>query len=529
VTTTPPLLNDDRSRAAYAEGAGMYRIVPAAVTIPRTVAEVQDVVRWAAATGTPLVARGNGSGMPGGNVGHGVIVDLSQGFSDLVVDGERRTARAGAAVTWARLSEAAYSVGLRLPPDPSSGAFASCGGMVATNAAGPRSLRFGSVRRWVEAVEIVGTDGEVRTVRRGGGGGERFSVDADGRRLIAQRFPRTRKNSSGYALDAFTASGDELDLLIGSEGTLAIVTAVEWRLDPLPPSVAGAALGLPDLAALGEAVSHLVALDPSAVELFDRTFLARVQPSVPGALACLLLVEFERETAQAARGVVGDAVRGLRHLTASVDTGFDRAGLAQLWAVRRLASPALARLPETQRSLQVVEDGCVPLARLGDYVAGLSSAAQRRGVPLVIFGHAGDGHVHANALPDTTHAGWHETLAGLLEEVTGLLVQLGGTPSGEHGDGRLRAGLLERFYGPAVLAQFRDVKRAYDPRGVLNPGVILPAADWAPLAELKVGADAAAIPEDIAARLRDTERNAAWGVPKLELAKPDPPNPAPDT
>src|SRR5713101_1576047 len=314
VSPTPALLTDGRRRAAYAEGAGIYRIVPRAVTIPKTAEDVQHLMRWATATGTSLVPRGAGSGMPGGNVGHGVIVDLSRGFGELVVDRDRRTARAGASVTWAELAAAARSVGLRLPPDPSSGAFASCGGMVATNAAGPRSLRFGSVRRWVEAVEIVGTDGEVRTVRRGGGGGERFSIAADGRRLIAQRFPRTRKNSSGYALDAFTASGDELDLLIGSEGTLAIVTAVEWRLDPLPPSVAGAALGLPDLAALGEAVSHLVALDPSAVELFDRTFLARVQPSVPGALACLLLVEFERETAQAARGVVADAVRGLRHL-----------------------------------------------------------------------------------------------------------------------------------------------------------------------------------------------------------------------
>jgi len=530
VSATPSLLTDGRSRAAYAEGAGIYRIVPAAVAVPTTVADVQRIVRWAAATGTPLVTRGNGSGMPGGNVGHGVIVDLSQGFDDLVVDGDRRTARAGAAVTWARLSEAAHGFGLRLPPDPSSGAFASCGGMVATNAAGPRSLRYGSVRRWVEAVEIVGADGEARIVRRGGGGGGGpWHPTPDTRNLVQERFPKTRKNSSGYALDAFTESDDELDLLIGSEGTLAIVTAVQWRLDPVPPSVAGAALGFRDLAALGEAVPHLVALDPSAVELFDRTLLARLEPAVPGGLACLLLVEFERENAQAACGVVGDAVRGLRHLTAHVDTAVDRAGLAQLWAVRRLASPALARLPETQRSLQVVEDGCVPLARLADYVAGLSAAAQRRGVPVAIFGHAGDGHVHANALPDTTRAGWREAVAGLLEDVTDLLVRLGGTPSGEHGDGRLRAGLLERFYGPAVLARFRDVKRAYDPRGVFNPGVILPAADWAPLAELKVGPDAAAIPDDIAARLRDTERNAAWGVLKLDLARADTPNPAPDT
>ncbi len=136
-----------------------------------------------------------------------------------------------------------------------------------------------------------------------------------------------------------------------------------------------------------------------------------------------------------------------------------------------------------------------------------------------MFGHAGDGHVHVNALPDTTVPGWREALAGLFAAVTELLVTLGGTPSGEHGDGRLRAGLLERFYGPEVMSLFRDVKRAYDPGLILNPGVILPSPEWAPLVDLKVGADVAPIPDDIAARLREIERTAGWATPKLELAR----------
>ncbi len=142
--------------------------------------------------------------------------------------------------------------------------------MVMTNGAGPRSLRYGSVRRWVEAIEIVGTDGEVRTLRRGAlkgqaGSTEQFALSDGQRRLIETNFPKTRKNSSGYALDEYARSSDELDLLIGSEGTLACVTAVEWRLDPIPPDQAGVALGFRDLAALGEAVPYLVALNPSAV------------------------------------------------------------------------------------------------------------------------------------------------------------------------------------------------------------------------------------------------------------------------
>src|SRR5438046_4406990 len=166
---TPGLLTDPRIRAAYSEGAGIYRIVPAAVTVPRGVEELRAVVHWAGATGTPLVPRGAGSGMAGGSVGRGVVVDLSQGFHWTAPDWPRRRLWAGASVTWAELTAAARPFGLRLPPDPSSGAFATSGALVATNAAGPRSVRSGSVRSWVEAIEIIGADGEARRVSRGAG------------------------------------------------------------------------------------------------------------------------------------------------------------------------------------------------------------------------------------------------------------------------------------------------------------------------------------------------------------------------
>ena len=514
-----PLLTDLPSRAAYAEGAGMYRIVPQAVARIETVDEARRLVAWAADTGTPLVPRGAGSGMPGHNVGRGVVVDLSS-CKSLEVNQRDRLIRAGPGVTWAEVTDAARPHGLRLPPDPSSGSFATSGAMVATNAAGPRSVKYGSVRRWVEAVEVVGVDGTVRVVKRGGGSGEWFALDEAGRRIAETSFPRTRKNSGGYALDPFARSGDELDLFVGSEGTLGIVTAVHWRLDPIPPDAAGLAVGLQDLATLGDAVTYLVALNPSAVELLDRTLLdmaGDVTAGLPTALACVLLVEFERDTAAAARGVVGDAVRGLHGLAAHIETAPDRTGLERLWTMRRAASPALARLPATRRSLQLIEDGCVPLERLGEYVAGLRAAAARHDVPVVVFGHAGDGHVHANVLPDLTRPDWRDALAAVFDEVTELVGRLGGTPSGEHGIGRLRAGVLERFVGREAMDLMRAVKTAYDPAGILNPGVILPAADWAPLADLKVGPAAAPIPDDIAARLREVERAAAWATPKASL------------
>ena len=289
------LLTEPRIRAAYAEGAGIYRIVPAAVAVPTSSADIVALVRQAGASSLALIPRGAGSGMPGGNVGSGVIVDMSAGFTELAVDPQRRIARVGASVTWGQLSAAAKPHGLRLPPDPSSGAFATSGGMVATNAAGPRSVRYGSVSSWVEGLEIVGADGEVRILERGAGSQGPFALAPDSRLLISSRFPKTRKNSSGYRLDRFAATGDEVDLLVGSEGTLAFVTAVHWRLDPIPADSAGAALGFADLEAMSEAVPYLVSLQPSAVELLDASLLAFV-PDAPK-VACLLLVEFERETA----------------------------------------------------------------------------------------------------------------------------------------------------------------------------------------------------------------------------------------
>jgi FAD/FMN-containing dehydrogenase len=510
----PDTLTGRDFRAAYSEGAGIYRIVPRAVAIPLDPDELASLVNREAG---PFVPRGAGSGMPGGNVGPDLVIDCSR-FRALTLDPELRIAHAAAGMTWKEVNDAAGKVGLRLPPDPSSGAFATSGGLVSTNAAGPRTVQSGSVRQWVESVDIVAASGERRTVRRGGGPGP-FSPRVDLLERVAGSFPKTRKNSSGYALDEFARSGDELDLLIGSEGTLAFVTGVSWRLEPLPKAVAGVALGLGDLDDLGDAVPYLLSLNPSAVELLDRTLLSFVQaPGLPPDLACLLLVEFERATPTAARGAVGDAVRGLEGRTRHVQTAVDPKGLAELWSVRRLASPALARLPETRRSLQVIEDGCVPVARLGAYIAGVRASAERLGLEITIFGHAGDGHVHVNALPDLTSSDWRERLATLYRNVTDLLVRLGGTASGEHGDGRLRAGILPRVFGPEAMDLFAEVKRTYDPAGRMNPGVIIPAAGWSPITNLKVGPDAAPIPPMIAEKLRQIEREAAWSTPKSSLA-----------
>jgi FAD/FMN-containing dehydrogenase len=410
--------------------------------------------------------------------------------------------------------------------------------MLSTNAAGARTVRYGSVRPWVEALELVTADGEIVELRRGRPAQprsrtvERFEAEAApairaAAELVRARFPRTRKNASGYALDAWLASGDLVDLLVGAEGTLGFVTAAEWRLDPVPAARAGLRVALPSLDALGDAVAALLEHEPSAVELLDRTFLELVGEAGPEAV---LLVEMERDDADAARQAVERAAAAVAPWALRVETGLTPATAERLWALRHAASPILAGLPETRRSLQVIEDGCVPVARMGEYVRAVREAAAARGLAVVIFGHAGDGHVHVNLLPEIGRAGWEAAVASLLEAVTDALAGLGGTPSGEHGDGRLRAGLLARVYGDEIMALFARVKHAFDPLGILNPGVILPCPDGPfagapPISRLKVGAQAVALPDDIARGLRRIEQRGGYAQSRLELADGPPPQP----
>ena len=536
-----------RLRAAYSEGAGIYRIIPAGVAIPSSVAEVQALVAWARETGTALIARGAGSGIPGNAVGPGVVVDLRDRMPRVLeVDPASASAVTSANVTHAELNRAAHPHGLRLPPDPSSSGWATLGGMVATNAAGARTVRYGPVRPWVMGMEVVTGDGEVGWLSRRDAAAPllRQGVRSPGSpkainrfhakvapairaqsEMIAARFPRVRKNTAGYALDHWLASGDDLDLLIGAEGTLGLISAIRWRLHPLAAARAGLRIALGSLDDLEEAVRALVALDPSAVELLDRTFLDLIglaghgadRPDLPEGTEAVLLVEFERESAEQARAAVGDAVRGVRSVATDVATALTAAEEHSLWSLRHAASPILASLPADRRSLQVIEDGCVPLPRLGEYVRMIRQSARAQEITVVIFGHAGDGNIHVNAIPELARTDWPDRVRLLFDEVSASAISLGGSVSGEHGDGRLRASLLERLYGAEIVALFRRVKTAFDPDGIFNPGVKLDPADG-PLTGLKLGPGAATIPDDIADALRDIERTGGYARSRSEIA-----------
>ncbi|MBV9775334.1 MAG: FAD-binding oxidoreductase [Gemmatimonadetes bacterium] len=490
-------LREAAARTPFGAASGILRLLPDAVAVPEDADDVAALVRWAAETRTPLVPRGAGTGMPGGNVGGGVSVDLVSGFRGVEVDAAARRARIQPGITLAELNAAAAPHGLRFPVDPSSGARATLGGLIANNSAGSHSVRYGATRAWVESLELVLADGTRTATERGRAPEEprlRAIVDRVRREILPHRarieakWPRVRKNSSGYAIREFLRSGDTVDLLVGSEGTLALVTGAVVRLDPVPAAHGLAVLEFTELERAGEAVQTVLRHDPSTCEILDRTFLDLVRdggedpgyPLRPG-LEAILLVEMERDSVAEVEAALAGLRAAVEGLADRVVVSSDPAEQERLWHVRHAASPLIAAMAKGRVSMQFIEDGVVPVPRLPDYIRALRASLAGHGLQAVIFGHAGDGHLHVNPLVDVSAPGWQKRIEEMVYEIAEVVARLGGTMAGEHGDGRLRAPVLETVWGRETVGLFRRVKEAFDPAGILNPGVILPLPGQRPL------------------------------------------------
>ena len=522
--------DDLAARSVYAEAAGIGRVMPHAVAVPTGADDVIALVRFARDAGVALVPRASGSSMPGGAIGRGVIVDLSR--LDTIGDPDRATRRiaVGPGAIRDRVDARARSVGLRFPVDPSSGAFCTVGGMASTIAAGARTLRFGATRRWVHALDCVFADGSRAVVRRGEApprvsAVDRFLSDVapDIRAARASvGTPELRKNSSGYAMTEYAESGELVDLLVGSEGTLCVFAGIE--LDLAEVSGATASL-LASYASLDTAVIGAGAAQrggASACELLDKTFLdvaARGAPlPVPADTEAVLLIEIEASDASTAATRARQLASELqRDGATSVTIGLDHEEEERLWALRHAASPILSRLDPSLKSMQFIEDGVVPAARLADYVRGVRSALAAHDTPGVIFGHAGDAHVHVNPLVDVRREGWKDRVAGILSDVVDLTAKLGGSLSGEHGDGALRAPLLDRTTGEKTLELARRVKNAFDPDGLLNPGIKVPLRDQQPIGDIKYDPTLPPRPPAAARVLERVERERAYAEFRLAM------------
>ncbi len=534
--------SDELARAAYSEAAGVAQAWPRAVAVPADADAVATLVQWAATTRQPLIPRGSGSSMAGGAVGDGVIVDLSRidaiGTIEPLAGAPPRglgatathTIVVGPGALCAAVERAAAERGLRFPIDPSSRAFATVGGMAATNAAGPHTLSRGAMRAWVNGIECVFADGTRGWIRRGAPLPKLPVIErlvswatARGAAAAASGARDVRKDSSGYALGPWHVSGELVDLLVGSEGTLALFTALELALEPRPAATATVLAAFTTLegAAAGAATARDARV--STCELLDRTLLdlartgTRALP-VAGDAEAVLLIGLEHATpAEAAAAAAALEARlhadGARDVTLGLTKDTEHA----LWELRHAASPMLAALDPAIASVQVIEDGCVPPDQLVEYVRGVRAALDQHHFRGVIFGHAGDAHVHVNPLVDLREGDWRVRLDALLADVVALTARLGGTLSGEHGDGRLRAPLNRAHWGSAVVEAWAEVKAAADPDGRLNPGVIIPLEGQRALRDIKYDPALPPLPGAARAALDEIARTRSWQRARLEL------------
>lgn len=439
------LLADPASCAVYGYDNSKLHGPVLAVALPRSEAEVQALVRACAASGTPIVPRGRGTATTGAAVPltPSLVLCCERLARIVEIVPGNRYAQVEPGVVNGELQTALAAQGFFWPPDPTSAPYSTVGGNLACNAGGPRTVKYGACRENVLGMRIV-----------------------DGRGELIECGSFTTKGAVGYDLTR---------LLIGSEGTLGVITRATLKLAPLPAARAGLRALFDSIEAAAEAVARLMAqpATPSALEFMDARALdllrTRAGLDLPADARALLLIEADGSAAALAGDLdaLATAARGPGCLEVARPPD-----AAALWAARKALSPILRSLAPRK----INEDVVVPVSQLPALVRGLDELSSRHATLIVCFGHAGNGNLHVNLLHDPAAGDAEARAQACLAEVFGLVIELGGTLSGEHGIGLLKRDFLPRALPASTLALMRAVKTQFDPHGILNPGKVLPTA-----------------------------------------------------
>ncbi len=439
-------LTDPSERLAYAYDNSRRHALPDAVALPTSREHVLALVQACRAHRVPVVARGRGTNTTGASVpvAGGVVVSFER--MDRIVDicpGDR-CAVVEPGVLNGDLQAALRPHGLFWPPDPTSAAFSTIGGNLACNAGGPRAVKYGASRDNVLALTAVTGAGELITCGAA-----------------------TTKGASGYDLQR---------LLVGSEGTLALIVEASLRLTPVPPARRALRAIYRDVASAAQAVARLMAqpVTPSMLEFMD-TVAVRLARDVGGAdlprdAGALLMIEADGDEATLPQAIAALLAAAEGEGLLSIDAAADEDARERLWAARKTLSPALRTLAPGK----INEDVVVPVSRLPALVDGVQDLAREFALPIVCFGHAGNGNLHVNLLYDPADREQAQRAHAALARVFTLTLSLGGTLSGEHGIGLAKRDFMPQALTPPTLSLMRQLKAVFDPDGILNPGKLLP-------------------------------------------------------
>ena len=481
-------------RGRYATDASIYQMIPSGVVVPKTFADVQATLATAREAGVPVTARGGGTSQAGQTINSGVVIDFSKHLNGLLeLDVEARRAVVEPGIVLDELNRMLKPHGLWFPVDVSTASRATIGGMTANNSCGSRSIKYGLMRDNVLAVDAILADGTARRFAEA----DRDANDPLIRDLvalgareadeIAARFPKVQRRVGGYNIDALVP-GQPLrlnDLIVGSEGTLAISERIEIKLSPVLTDKVLGVCHFPTFWAAMDAAQHIVELGPVAVELVDHNMIALgrdipqfrpvVEEFVRGDPAALLLVEFsEPDPAENLRRLSGlkDLMAQLGgELVEAVDPAFQ----ARIWGVRTQGLNIMMSMREAGKPVSFVEDCAVELKDLAPFTERLTEVFRKHGTDGTWYAHASVGLLHVRPVLNLKEELGASQLRAIAEESFDVVADYKGSHSGEHGDGIVRSEFHEKMFGPRMVANFEEVKDRFDPGTVLNPGKITEA------------------------------------------------------
>jgi FAD/FMN-containing dehydrogenase/Fe-S oxidoreductase len=509
------MLFDRISRILYSTDASNFQIEPMGVVLPRNEDDICAIVEIAGRYSVPIIPRGSGSSMAGQTLGTGLVLDCSKYLNRIhEVDIEGRTAIVGPGVILEALNTQLESKGLMFGPDPASAERATIGGMVGNNATGAHSIRYGLTIDHVLTTDVVLSDGSLahfeplsrerfeQQQNVAGLEGKIYSQMANIREayadVIKDHWPGTWRRASGYSLNYLldfspnspagwyepslayppTAGLNLAPIMVSSEGTLAILRKIKLNLVEQPKAKALAILPFKSVAEAADATPALLEHEPHAVELIPRTIFERAK-AIPayarrmsfleGDPAAVLVVEFDGENAREAT-MKAHSLRGATVLESSE-------AMADLWAVRKVGLGLLMSIPGDTKPITFIEDVAVPVEHLGDFVRRVETILTANKTYGEWYAHASAGCLHLRPMINLKTSEGVSQMRDIAEAIIEITLSLHGSVSGEHGDGLSHTEYNERLFGPELMQAFREIKTAFDPQELLNPGKVIPASD----------------------------------------------------
>ncbi len=500
------VMTSSDARKYFATDGSVFTVTPSVVVYPRAESDVRKVARftWQLAERgrvIPITARGSGTDQSGGALGSGIILAFPAHLNRIIeFDGKTGIVTVEPGINYGKLQQTLLTHERFLPPFPSSIEYSTVGGAVANNASGEKSVKYGSTRDYVEGLRVVLANGEVietgrlskRELNKKLGlatlEGEIYrAVDnliEENSELLGKTDPQVTKNSAGYDLaDVKFRDGsfDLTPLFVGSQGTLGVITQIRLQTEVHSPNTTLIVANFSDLQQATLAVEELRALPekPSAIEMVDDNLLdmvSRINPNLlKGVISkpfpkVVLLVEFD-ESERQQKKLTKRTIKILEKLGAEFEVEQNPLKQDKLWRIRHASAAVIAHSEGGKKALPIIEDGIVPVEKFQEYVEAVYALFEKYKLKAALWGHAGDANLHMQPFLDLGQVGDRQVALKLIDEYHKLVISLGGSTSGEHNDGRLRAPYLEELYGAEVYALFQQLKQIFDPHGILNPGV----------------------------------------------------------